>query len=289
MTVLLIPGRERAIGAGAPVRRVLPWVHRRAVGPFVFWDHFGPEPVGEGRGLVVGEHPHIGLSTLTWMFTGEIEHRDSLGTFQVIRAGEVNWMTAGRGIAHTELGRASADGAPLEGIQLWVALPRADEQGDPSFDHRGASELPEAWVDGVAWRVVAGALGAARSPVPVRSPLVLADARLADGQAASIDRPPGWELAVYVASGRARVGGEAVDAGVMAVVDGDGPLALTAEGGAHVLLLGGAPLPEPRHLWWNFVASDPALIDAARADWAARAPRFGSVAGGLHRIDAPPR
>ena len=159
MTVLLIPGRERAIGAGAPVRRVLPWVHRRAVGPFVFWDHFGPEPVGEGRGLVVGEHPHIGLSTLTWMFTGEIEHRDSLGTFQVIRAGEVNWMTAGRGIAHTELGRASADGAPLEGIQLWVALPRADEQGDPSFDHRGASELPEAWVDGVAWRVVAGALG----------------------------------------------------------------------------------------------------------------------------------
>lgn len=286
---LVIPPRPRSLGDGMTVRRALPHPARRAVGPFVFWDHFGPFVVAPGAEMVVRPHPHIGLSTLTWLFSGEIVHRDSLGTVQRVRAGEVNWMTAGRGISHSERATVATgqEGARVEGIQLWVGLPAADEDDAPSFDHVPAERLPVIEVGGARWRLVAGELGGARSPVPARSPLTLADAELAAGQRVSLTRPPGHATALYVAAGEVELAAGRAGEGTMVVLPDGADLTLTATRASRVLVLGGAPFPEPRHIDWNFVSHDPARIAAARADWAAGAPRFGRVPGEGDRIELP--
>lgn len=286
---LIIPPRPRSLGDGVTVRRALPHPARRAVGPFVFWDHFGPLTIRADHGMVVRAHPHIGLSTLTWLFRGEIVHRDSLGTVQHIRAGEVNWMTAGRGISHSERATAETgqDGQHIEGIQLWVALPVEAEDDAPSFHHFAADELPTVEAGGARWQVVAGVLAGVRSPVPVRSALVLADTTLATGAALALPRPPEEATALYVASGVVEHDGQPLGEGTMLILPDGAPLHVRALDESHLLLLGGPALPEPRHIWWNFVSHDPAKIEAAQADWAARAARFGAVPGETERIELP--
>ncbi|MEO0423417.1 MAG: pirin family protein [Pseudomonadota bacterium] len=260
------------------VRRVLPAGRCRSVGPFIFFDHMGPAAFAPGKGINVRPHPHVCLSTMTYLFEGEIMHRDSLGYAQLIRPGAINLMRAGRGIVHSE--RAGPDlQAPsrLDGIQTWMALPAEHEEAEPAFDHYPAETIPAVEVDGVSIRVVMGEALGARSPVRTLSPTVYLDVVLGAGQAVHIPRES-QELAAYVAHGSITVDGQDdVAGGVMAVVaDGADFAARGGAQGARLILVGGSPLG-PRHLWWNFVASDPARIEQAKRDW--RDGRFEKVPG----------
>lgn len=283
--VLVAPTRD--LGDGFRVRRALPSAQRRMVGPFVFFDQMGPTAFAPGKGLDVRPHPHIGLATVTYLFEGEILHRDSLGTVQRIQPGAVNWMTAGRGIVHSE--RTAPDvraaGGSLFGIQLWVALPRAHEEREPAFVHTPGSELPVLEDRGVHVRVILGGLYGATSPVGVHSPLFYAAATLQPG--ARLPLPPAHEeRAVYVAEGGVRIAGEAFAPGSLLLFrPGDTP-ALEADGTpARLLLLGGEPMDGPRHLFWNFVSSSPERLAQAKADW--RAGRFPPVPGEHEFIPLP--
>ena len=261
MIELVISQRRRDLG-GFEVGRVLPFAKRRMVGPFVFFDHMGPVNFAAGlpRSVDVRPHPHIGLSTLTYLFDGEIMHRDSVGSEQPIRPGEVNWMTAGRGITHSErFERARREGGRMDGIQAWVALPREVEETDPAFSHHLAVRLDE------RLRLIAGEAFGAKSPVPVYSPLFYLHCDLADGTAA--DLPDYTERAAYVASGSIEVDGQRFDAGQM-VVFGIGAARIHGAGGATVMLLGGEPVGE-RFIEWNFVSSSRERIEQAKADWRA--------------------
>lgn len=280
---LVIPPRERDLGDGMSVRRALPHPRRRLVGPFIFWDHFGPVEVDPFE-MIVRPHPHIGLSTLTWMFSGKILHRDSLGNELFVEAGEVNWMTAGRGISHSERAAARWGGAGqrLEGIQLWVALPKAHEEDPPAFDHFGADAIPVVSHGGATWRLVAGTFDGARSPVPVRSPTFLLDAHV-DGDV-RFTAPAGQEAALYVARGAIELEGSRYGEGTMVVLTAGADVSVRAEA-AHLLALGGAPIDGERHIWWNFVHSDPARIEAAKAAW--REGGFGQVPNETDRIPLP--
>jgi redox-sensitive bicupin YhaK (pirin superfamily) len=249
------------------VRRVLPAVRRRSVGPFVFLDEMGPAALPAGHGIDVRPHPHIGLATVTYLFEGEMVHRDSLGSEQIIRPGEINWMSAGRGIAHSERSgsAARASGPRLHGLQLWTALPVDQEDGDPSFQH--VSDLPLVEELGVRLRVLAGTLRGTSSAVKVASPTIYADITLDAG--ATLELHEDAELAVYPVSGNFRVD-DIESAPARLVVLGAGRTLLRAETAARAVLLGGAPLDGPRHMWWNFVSSrKERLIEAARA-WEAR-------------------
>ncbi len=258
---------------GATVRRVLPQVGRRMVGPFTFLDHMGPEVVPAGQGFDVRPHPHIGLSTLTWLYAGEIVHRDSLGSLQPIRPGEVNWMTAGEGIVHSERVDPAlrARGQTVHGLQFWVALPVADEAMAPVFEHHAASAIPQWREHGATVRLVAGRGWGRASPVAVRSALVLADVSLDEGGALEV--PQGAELALYVVQGTARIGAESFREGTMAMVTPGERLT----GGAQVVLFGGDPFPERRSIDWNFVSSDVQRLAAARTRWIER--RFPTIPG----------
>jgi redox-sensitive bicupin YhaK (pirin superfamily) len=260
---------------GATVRRVLPQVGRRMVGPFTFLDHLGPHDVPPGQGFDVRPHPHIGLSTLTWLYAGEVVHRDSLGSVQAIRPGEVNWMTAGEGIVHSERVDPAMRqrGQLVHGLQFWVALPVADEMIPPAFEHHAADVLP-LWVEGlVTVRLVAGRAWGRASPVGVRSALVLADLAMKRGGALEV--PDRGELAISVVHGAARIGDEAFTEGTLAVVAaGD---RFFSEVGAHLVLFGGEPFPERRSIDWNFVSSDPQRLASARARWIARG--FATIPG----------
>lgn len=289
---LLIEGRPRELG-GVPVRRVLPVARRRAVGPFVFLDHLGhpghlgPPTLAPGQGVDVPPHPHIGLATITYLFDGGFVHRDSTGAHQPIRPGDVNWMIAGRGVVHSErtAPEARAAGGPLHGVQTWVALPQADEELAPSFEHHPAATLPHLARAGATLTIIAGAAYGATAPTGVRSPTLYVHARLAPGASLDVDDTHA-ERAVHVVAGEVACAGRAVPAGVMAVLRPGAAVRLHARAAAHVLLIGGAPLDGPRHIEWNFVSSTRARIEQAKADW--RADRFPRVPGDEHeRVPLP--
>ena len=269
MIEVVIEQRRRDLG-GFEVGRVLPYAKRRMVGPFIFFDHMGPVdfPAGIPKSVDVRPHPHIGLSTVTYLFDGEIMHRDSVGSEQAIRPGEVNWMTAGRGITHSErFERARREGGRMNGIQTWLALPNEHEETAPAFVHYGAEALPTHEDDGVWMRFVAGAAYGVKSPVPTHSPLFYLHGEIAPGARAKL--PDGYtERAVYVASGTIELAGRRCTDGQMAVVQPGANAAFTAVTRAVVILLGGEPLGE-RHIEWNFVSSSKERIEQAKADWRA--------------------
>jgi redox-sensitive bicupin YhaK (pirin superfamily) len=260
------------------VRRALPSAQRRMVGPFVFLDEMGPAEFRAGSGLDVRPHPHIGLATVTYLFDGEITHRDSLGTFAAIRPGEVNWMTAGRGIVHSE--RTAAErrvaGDKLHGLQCWVALPAAKEEIDPSFFHRDADELPQVKDKGVIARVVAGQAFGARSPVVTASDTIFVDVTMTAGNVIPLDADY-EERAIYIVDGEIEIAGETFTAPNLLVFRPGDRIAVHAKTNAHIAILGGAALEGPRHIWWNFVSSRKDRIEQAKADW--KAARFDIVPG----------
>jgi redox-sensitive bicupin YhaK (pirin superfamily) len=282
---IIVP-RTRDLAGGFEVRRVLPSGERRTVGPFVFFDQMGPTILPAGTGLEVRPHPHIGLATVTYLFDGEILHRDSLGTVQPIRPGAANWMTAGRGIVHSERTPPEfrTGGGRLFGIQTWVGLPKDREEVEPAFAHHAEDVLPVIDGDGKRVRVIAGALYGASSPVAVFSETLYADAALAEG--ARLELPVEYEeRAVYIAEGRIAIGAETFEAGPLLVFRRGDRVTLTADGAARLLLLGGEPLDGPRHLWWNFVSSSTERIEQAKADW--REGRFPKVPGETEFIPLP--
>lgn len=265
----VIEQRRRDLG-GFEVGRVLPFAQRRMVGPFIFFDHIGPAdfPRGVSREVDVRPHPHIGLSTVTYLFDGEIMHRDSVGSEQPIRPGEINWMTAGRGITHSErFEQARAHGGTVHGLQAWVALPEADEETAPAFAHFDTASLPHIDDRGIRARVLAGRAFGAVSPVPVHSPMFYAHCMLDAGARLPVPDDHA-ERAAYVVSGAVDVDGMRFGAGRMLVfVTGRSAHVVAAEP-AVVMLLGGEPLG-PRHIEWNFVSSSRERIEQAKADWRA--------------------
>ncbi|HUN91985.1 MAG TPA: pirin family protein [Burkholderiaceae bacterium] len=265
----VISQRRRDLG-GFEVGRVLPAAQRRMIGPFVFFDHVGPVtfPAGIPRTHDVRPHPHIGLSTITYLFEGEIMHRDSVGSELAIRPGDVNWMTAGRGITHSErFEQARRAGGPMHGIQAWVGLPREDEDTEPAFVHSAAAVLPTYESDGLWARLIAGEAHGARSPVRTHSPLFYVHWQLADGARAQLEaRYP--QRAAYIATGAVEVGGTTYGAGQMLVFAAAHPIVFTARGAATLMLLGGEPIGE-RYIEWNFVSSSRERIEQAKADWRA--------------------
>jgi redox-sensitive bicupin YhaK (pirin superfamily) len=260
-----IEPRARDIG-GFAVQRVLPYARKRQLGPFVFLDQLGPTELSAGTGMDVPPHPHIGLATVTYLFEGEIDHRDSVGSFQTIRPGEINWMTAGSGIVHSERTPAALRVAPhrVHGIQLWVALPNEREEMAPEFHHHSAAELPSLQQPGVSIRLLAGAAFGATAPVRVYSPLAYADVELSPG--AELVLPPEYaERGAYLLHGSLRVEG-GVHAARQLLVFHPGAARVQAAEKTRLLLLAGQPVGQ-RHISWNFVSSSPERIARATADW----------------------
>ena len=270
------------------VRRALPAASRRSVGPFVFFDQMGPATLQPGHGMDVRPHPHIGLATLTWLVEGEIMHRDSLGYAQPIRPGEVNWMTAGRGIVHSERSpEDSRDTArDMNGLQVWLALPRAHEETAPAFEHYTADRLPRFDGPGMQAVLVAGDAFGERSPVRVLSETLYMDVRLQAGAAFAVPEQPA-ERAVYVFDGDIEMDGARFEAGRMVVFEPRARVRARAVTDAHFFVLGGEPLDAPRHLWWNFVSSSRERLEQAKADW--RDGRFPRVPGEEEFIPLPER
>lgn len=292
--LLHLAGHVADLAAGLTVRRLLPAAARRSVGPFVFFDHFGPVTLPAEADSDIGPHPHIGLATVTYLFEGGFMHRDSLGTVQAIAPGAVNWMTAGHGIVHSERTPEEQRGRPrrLHGLQLWVALPPPLEQTQPAFQHVPAAELPLASpAPGVQVRLLVGEGFGLRSPVRAASPTLYLDVRL-DAEAAFELPPLAPEMALYAPTESLAVGGGTLPAATMGVVIAAGAgLRVRADaaaggGGARFVVIGGAPLEQPVRMWWNFVASDRERIAEAAARWAADG--FPHIAGESGRIVAPP-
>ena len=283
---MVLAARGADIGGGLSVLRALPQARRRMVGPFVFLDQMGPADFAAGRGADVRMHPHIGLSTVTYLFQGEGLHRDTVGSVQRILPGDVNWMTAGRGIAHSEhlSHAAGASGGPVFGIQIWVALPQAFEEVEPSFMHHAAATLPEFGDGGARIRLIAGSLFGERSPVKAHSPLFYADVGLEPGAVLGVPTEH-TERAAYVVDGSVELSTGTLQPGQLAVFQPGAEVCLRASEGARVLLLGGEPLEGPRHIWWNFVSSSKERIEQAKEDW--RAQRFGRIEGETDFIPLP--
>jgi redox-sensitive bicupin YhaK (pirin superfamily) len=257
----------------------LPQIARRSIGPFVFFDYFGPVDFAPGKGVDVRPHPHIGLATVTYLFDGAQMHRDTLGSVQEIQPGDVNWMTAGRGIAHSE--RTGDDmrarGHRLHGIQTWVGLPQGDEEAPPAFQHFGRAQLPEREDKGVTLRLIAGTAFGQASPVKVFSPIFYADARFAPGGALHYTAEH-EERAFFVVDGEVQTGANEVHGpGAMLMLDKGEEVTLYADAPAQVMLFGGAPLDGPRHIWWNFVSSSKDRIERAKQEWKSGA--FGLIPG----------
>ena len=269
MIDLVIEQRRRSLG-GFEVGRVLPFAKRRMIGPFIFFDHMGPAvfPPGIARDVDVRPHPHIGLSTITYLFEGEIMHRDSVGSEQPILPGEVNWMTAGRGITHSErFERARREGGRMDGIQAWVAMPEEVEESDPSFAHHDSADLPTFEEGGARGRLIAGVALGLSARVKTHSPLFYLHWELESGARASLPAEYA-ERALYVASGAIRLSDERLVDGQMAVLAPGQTADFTSEEGAVVMALGGEPLG-PRFIEWNFVSSSKERIEQAKADWRA--------------------
>jgi len=275
--MLTLEPKPRDLGDNFFVRRALPSIEKRMVGPFIFWDQFGPAHFAVGQGLDVRPHPHINLATVTYLFEGEIFHRDTLGSAQAILPGDVNWMNAGRGIAHSERTRAElrATGSPIDGIQSWVALPEAHEESAPFFVHHAKSELPLIEDRDKAVRVIAGTLYGKASPVKTYSEMLYADAQLAAGATLPLDAGH-EERGLYLVSGEIEVAGDRFESGRLLVFRPGDAITIKAVTPARFMLLGGANLG-PRHIWWNFVSSRKERIEQAKEDW--KAGRFGTVPG----------
>ena len=274
---LLIRPRDRDLD-GLKIRRLLPSAKRRLVGPYVFFDHFGPVRFPAGQGIDVRPHPHIGLATVTYLFTGEIMHRDSLGCVQAIRPGAVNLMVAGRGIVHSERTppERRQEGAELHGIQLWLALPAALEETDPAFTHYPAADIPMVEGKGSRISVIMGEAFGACSPVRTLTPTLYVEALFAEP--GRLDLPASRsERAVYLVEGRAALGTCLLEPGTMAVIRPGAEVSIEAEGPARAMLIGGEPLPEKRTIWWNFVSTSKDRIEKAKRDW--RGGRFDQVPG----------
>lgn len=283
----LIIARSAELGDGFEVRRALPAAGRRMVGPFIFLDQMGPKLLREGQGLDVRPHPHIGLATLTYLFEGQLLHRDSLGVVQPIRPGEANWMTAGRGIVHSERTPLEErhEGKKLFGLQCWLALPLAREETEPSFVHESADELPVVEGERLRARVIAGTLFGARAPEKASWPMFYADIEAAAG--ARFEIPPlHEERALYVTSGFVEVDNQRFPMGSLVVLRVGADVEVSAPEAARVMALGGATMDAPRHIYWNFVSSSRDRIEQAKADW--RGERFATIPGETERIPLPP-
>ncbi len=268
------------------VRRALPSSRRRMVGPFTFLDHMGPTEFKAGHGVDVRPHPHIGLATVTYLFKGEIVHKDSLGSDVPICPGDVNWMTAGKGIAHSE--RTAPDhrngGEPLHGLQCWVALPKAAEEIDPAFAHYDQAQLPLVNGEGKSARIVAGTMFGVRSPVKTLHDTFFADVALEAG--ASVPLDAGYEeRAVYIVSGEIEIAGDKFQEGRLLVFKPGDRITVRAAQPARIVMLGGAAMDGPRYIWWNFVSSRKERIEQAKADW--KAGRFEAVPGDSEFIPLP--
>lgn len=284
MRTVIEPG-TRDLG-GFSVRRVLPVPRQRSVGPFIFFDEMGPATFAAGEGIDVRPHPHIGLATLTYLFEGEIMHRDSLGVVQAIRPGAVNWMTAGRGIVHSERTgpEERARVSRLHGIQSWIALPRDHEEDEPAFFHHPAAALPVLDRKGVRMRLVAGEAYGQRAPVATLSGMFYLDVELAAG--ARLQLPNAFpERAVHLVAGGVAIGDQIYASGRMLVLNAGHDVELVAQGEARLILLGGEALDGPRHLWWNLVSSRPERVEQAKAEW--KAGRFEPVPGDQEFIPLP--
>lgn len=255
---------------GFKVHRTLPHRERTMVGPFIFFDQMGPARLAPGNGIDVRPHPHINLATVTYLFAGAIDHRDSLGTVQTIEPGAVNLMTAGKGITHSERSPAALrpDGPELSGIQTWIALPAAKEELDPAFEHVAKGKLPVIGASGATARIIMGRMWGATSPVTCHSETIYADVALSAGSALAVD-PDAEERAVYLAEGEASLDGVPLQLGTLYVLRPGIRATLRSERGAHVMICGGAPLDGPRHVWWNFVSSSRDRINQAKDDWKA--------------------
>jgi redox-sensitive bicupin YhaK (pirin superfamily) len=278
----VIEGRVRDLG-GFSVRRTLPSGLRRSVGPFIFLDHMGPADFAPGQGMDVRPHPHIGLATLTYLLDGEIVHRDSIGNAQPIRPGDVNWMIAGRGVAHSERTppEVRARGSRTLGMQTWIALPREHERMAPAFEHHPQRTLPLVERPGTTLRVIAGTAYGQTAPTSVLGPTLYVHAQLAAGATLAIDDEHA-ERAAYVVDGELECDGRVFGPATLVVMKPHVHATICARTPAHVMLLGGAPLDGPRHIWWNFVSSDRDHIEQAKADW--RDGRFAKVTGDEHEF-----
>ncbi len=268
----MIQSPSKDLGDGFVVRRGLPHLSQKTVGPFVFWDHFGPVELKSGHELKVRAHPHIGLATLSYLFSGEIMHRDSLGYEQAITPGAVNWMTAGAGIVHSERTRPAEHviGQQLEGIQLWIGLPKEEETRQPSFQHYPDESIPEVDIEGQCLKLIAGRYAGKTSPVAVYSPLFYMDTILPAGRELKLPVERGHEGALYIAKGSGQVEDQAIDAHQLVTFKKDAPLVIKSTSDqTRVLFFGGEPFPEPRTIWWNFVSSDKELIEKAIKRWTA--------------------
>ena len=282
----LVTPRAHDLGGGFTVRRALPAAAVRSVGPFVFFDHFGPVQAGPQDNHDVRPHPHIGLATVTYLYEGAMQHRDSTGAVQRIEPGAINWMTAGRGIVHSERTPEDLRTVPRRshGLQLWVALPEAMEETEPGFAHTPASAIPTLEVGGARLRVLVGEVFGAASPVAAASPTLFLDITMAAGDA--FPAPPATERALYGVDGPFTLDGQAVPAQTLVVLaPGEDPL-VAADTDVRLALVGGEPLG-PRFVWWNFVSSRKARIDQAADDWAAG--RFPAVTGETEFIPLPAR
>ena len=269
----------RAVDLGEmTVRRALPSTQRQMVGPFIFFDQMGPAEFLTDQGIDVRPHPHINLSTLTYLFEGEILHRDSLGTELAIEPGAVNWMKAGRGIVHSERTSEARkrNGQRLFGLQTWMAMPAADEESAPGFMHYGADALPIIEADGVRATLIAGNAFGASSPLVNTSETLYADVCLGAGARVPIE-PGVDERAIYTISGTVEIGRDSFEPGQLVVFRPGDQVVITARNDARFMLFGGAPMEGPRYLWWNFVSSRPERIEQAKAEWAAG--KFDTVPG----------
>ena len=287
MTVAsMLSGRTKDLGGGFMIRRLLPDATRQAVGPFLFMDHFGPVTQRPEDDFDVRPHPHIGLATVTYLFEGAMLHRDSLGTVQRIEPGAINWMTAGRGIVHSERSpddlRAVA--RRVHGLQLWVGLPQAFEETDPAFAHTPAADIPVVQGENTTMRVLIGSAGGATSPVSTLVSTLYLDIDAAPGGRIVLP-PDSDEKAVYPLTDALRVDGTDVAPRTLAVFRPGLPVEIRAPSGGRFVIIGGAPMDGRRHMWWNFVSSRRERIEEAKADW--RAQRMGHVPGETELIPLP--
>ncbi|MBC5784984.1 pirin family protein [Ramlibacter sp. USB13] len=282
-----LDGHEKDLGGGFVVRRILPHARQRNVGPFIFFDHFGPAEELPGANHDVRPHPHIGLATVTYLFDGAMMHRDSLGTEQLIEPGAINWMTSGRGIVHSERRPDHLRDVRFvnHGLQLWTALPLEHEETEPAFSHTPADAIPERSVGDARVRVLVGEAFGVRSPVPALSPTLYLDVWLPAG--GRMELPAiAPEQAVYAVEGALLLDGEPLPERQMAVLRPGAPVLLSTPAGARLVVVGGTPLDAPRHMWWNFVSSRKDRILRASEDWEAM--RMGTVPGDSEFIPLPP-
>lgn len=267
MIEIVIPYRNRSIGS-MDVRRVLPFPKRRAVGPFVFVDDFGPVEILRGLSLDVLPHPHIGLATVSYLFSGNMTHRDSLGTVQIIKTGEVNWMTAGRGIVHSERvsDAPNVSGETLLGMQTWIALPENVEDCEPDFSHHDETDLPVMEAEGVRAKIILGEIFGKKSPVKTFSSPVYAECFLENKAQIKIPAEV-EERSIYILKGAVFAGNERFEAGNMVVFETGKEVVISADGETHFMIIGGARLEKPRVTWWNFVSTSQERIEQAKQDW----------------------